>query len=66
MTLYYVNNKADDKGNHEVHTSTCSFLPSDKKYLGYFATCQEAVKEAKKTYPKSDGCYHCSRPCHTR
>jgi hypothetical protein len=27
MTMYYVNKNAQDNGDHEVHTSTCSHLP---------------------------------------
>lgn len=65
MATYYVNNQAQSNGDHEVHTSTCSFLPTDKKYLGVFSHCREAVLEAKKTYRQSNGCFFCSRECHT-
>lgn len=67
MTKYYVRTIAQANGDHEVHKSTCSFLPSveNRKYLGEFATCKSAVTEAKKTYPKSNGCYYCSNDCHT-
>jgi hypothetical protein len=65
MAKYYVNNNAQANGDHEVHVEGCSWMPSDKKYLGDFSSCQEAVKEAKKTYSKSNGCYHCSNACHT-
>lgn len=65
MKTYYVNNKAQSNGDHEVHTSDCIFIPSDKKYLGQFSNCNDAVKEAKKTYTKSNGCYTCSNACHT-
>jgi hypothetical protein len=65
MSYYYVNNNAQSNGDHEVHQSGCSFMPSDKKYLGSFDNCKDAVKEAKKTYSKSNGCYYCSRECHT-
>ena len=65
MNLYYVNNKAQNNGDHEVHKSGCSFMPSDKQYLGYFNNCKDAVKEAKKTYTQSNGCYYCSKECHT-
>ncbi len=64
--VYYVNNNSDSKGNHEVHTSTCSYLPTNKKMLGDFSNCADAVKEAKKTYSKSDGCYYCSNACHSK
>jgi hypothetical protein len=62
---YNVNNRAQSNGDHEVHTENCTFLPSDKKYLGEFSNCTEAVKEAKKTYTKSNGCKTCSNTCHT-
>ena len=62
---YYVNNHAQSNGDHEVHTENCIYLPSDKKHLGDFANCADAVREAKKTYPKSNGCKTCSNACHT-
>ncbi|MEM0577158.1 hypothetical protein [Flavobacterium polysaccharolyticum] len=65
MKTYYVNNKAQSNGDHEVHTSDCIYIPSDKKYLGQFSNCNDAVREAKKTYTKSNGCYTCSNACHT-
>lgn len=68
MATYYVNDNAQSDGYHEVHTSSCSYLPTpaSRTYLGSFSSCTEAVKEAKKIYTKSDGCYWCSRSCHTR
>lgn len=66
MDKYYVNNKSQTTGEHEVHKSTCTYLPSDRKYLGEYLSCHDAVREAKKTYPKSDGCFHCCNECHTR
>lgn len=67
MARYYVNKNAQSNGDHEVHTTGCSFMPEpeNRLYLGEFATCRSAVTEAKKTYPKSNGCYYCSRECHT-
>lgn len=67
MAYYYINNNAQANGDHEVHTSDCSFLPGveNRVYLGSFTTCSDAVKEAKKHYPQSNGCYYCSRACHT-
>ena len=64
MATYYVNNRAQSKGDHEVHKSGCSFMPSDKKYLDY-SNCKDAVKEAKKTYSAANGCYYCANDCHT-
>lgn len=68
MELYYFNINKDSKGYNEVHTSTCSWLPSQENrvYLGYFSTCQDAIKEAQKQHPTYtfDGCYYCCKPCH--
>lgn len=67
MTRYYVNKNAQPNGDHEVHTSHCSRLPDEanRLYLGLFSNCHDAVREAKKYYAQSDGCYYCSNPCHT-
>ena len=65
MKTYYVNNKKQSNGDHEVHTCDCTYIPSDKKYLGQFSNCDAAVKEAKKTYSQSNGCKTCSNTCHT-
>lgn len=65
MAKYYVNNRAQSNGDHEVHKEGCSWMPSDKKYLGDFIDCKGAVKEARKTYDQSNGCKHCSEACHT-
>lgn len=64
---YYVNKNAQDNGDHEVHTKDCTFLPNseNRKELGEFSNCSDAVKEAKKSYPKSNGCKTCSNACHT-
>lgn len=67
VTDYYVNKNEQANGDHEVHTSTCMYLPSvsNRLYLGNFTNCSDAVREAKKTYRQSNGCYTCSRACHT-
>lgn len=67
MALYYVNKNAQDNGDHEVHVSGCEHMPDveNRKKLGDFASCGPAVTEAKKTYPKSNGCFFCSEACHT-
>lgn len=65
MASYYVNNVAQSNGDHEVHVSGCTYMPSDKKYLGEFYSCGPAVTEAKKTYSRSNGCYWCCNTCHT-
>ncbi len=68
MAQYYVNINAQSSGEHEVHTSSCNYLPlsENRIYLGSFDNCTSAVREAKKFYNNVDGCFYCCRPCHTR
>jgi hypothetical protein len=68
MAKYYVNENAQPTGEHEVHKEVCSYLPdySNRKYLGDFSNCREAIRETKKYYDNVDGCYYCSNECHTR
>jgi len=67
MATYYVNSNAQANGDHEVHKSGCSYMPSaeNRVYLGDFATCHGAVRKAKQLYPRSNGCYYCCPECHT-
>jgi hypothetical protein len=67
MDLYYVNKQAQQNGDHEVHKSNCSYLPAKENqlYLGTFDDCHDAVREARKYYSQVNGCYWCSRACHT-
>lgn len=64
---YYVNKNTQINGDHEVHKSGCLYMPNDenKIYLGDFPNCYEAVREAKRYYDQSNGCYFCSLQCHT-
>ncbi len=67
MASYYVNMNAQTNGDHEVHTSTCAWLPAanNRIYLGEHSSCAPAVTEAKKHYSQSNGCVHCANACHT-
>jgi len=67
MAKYYVNNTAQSNGDHEVHKDGCYWLSliSSKKDLGEHTTCYSAVRKAKETYLKSNGCKTCSEDCHT-
>jgi len=67
MSRYYVNKNSQANGDHEVHTTGCSYMPNpeNKVYLGDFTTCRPAVNAAKALYPKSNGCFYCSNACHT-
>lgn len=66
MQHYFVNRDALRSGEHEVHTRNCDLNPDNSMYLGHFATCEEAIAVASEIYPKVDGCYTCSRLCHSR
>lgn len=66
MDHYYVNDTTQATGEHEVHKEGCNYFPSNRSYLGYYSSCHEAIKRAKEKYSNVDGCYTCSRPCHTR
>ncbi len=67
MKKYYVRKTPQTNGDHEVHTEDCYWLPlkENRIYLGEFNNCKDAVKKAKKDYPQSNGCIHCSILCHT-
>jgi hypothetical protein len=68
LAYYYVNDKAQSNGDHEVHVPSCKRFPDEanRTYLGNFSNCEDAVAEAKKKYPRTaNGCYYCSNPCHT-
>lgn len=67
MDHYYVNKIAQQNGDHEVHKLGCIYMPIEvnRQYLGHFFNCQEAVNEARRFYSQSNGCYYCSKECHT-
>lgn len=68
MKKYYVNDRAQANGDHEVHHQNCIYLPSvqNRTYLGEFSNCKPAVTEAKKTYKHTNGCKTCCNECHTQ
>ncbi|MFL8969342.1 hypothetical protein ACKA04_04635 [Helcococcus kunzii] len=67
---YIVNKYSDDKGRHEVHAETCSYLPSKENQIeiGNFFNCKAAILAAKLKWQdpeyKFDGCYYCCNQCH--
>jgi len=65
MAYYYVNKNAQENGEHEVHTSACSYLPDSSNLisLGSFSNCADAVRKAGEYYSNVDGCYYCCRSC---
>lgn len=68
MARYYVNDNAQANGDHEVHKHGCSFIPDadNRTYLGNFSSCFPAVREAREKYTQVNGCFYCSKPCHTK
>ncbi|KAA6320703.1 hypothetical protein EZS27_029556 [termite gut metagenome] len=68
MDMYYVNENAQPTGEHEVHKSGCAYIPNinNRRYLGQFSNCADAVREAKRYYSQVDGCYYCCPACHKR
>lgn len=65
MAKYYVHTKPDAQGNHEVHESSCAWLPAaeNRIYLGEFSNCRDAVSAARTHFSNVDGCAHCSPAC---
>lgn len=49
MERYYVNKEAQETGEHEVHKDGCTHPAeySNRQYLGYYSSCEGAVKAAK-------------------
>lgn len=68
MSQYYVNKNGQSNGDHEVHTTGCSYLPlpQNRISLGDFSSCPPAVTAAKKHYTQVNGCYYCANACHTQ
>ena len=65
MPRYAVNRVAQSNGDHEVHKEGCTYWPTNRDNLGYHVTCHTAVLKAKLSYPTANGCFFCSRECHT-
>lgn len=59
MTHFFVDNRAQPDGAHEVHAVGCKRMASDKRYLGDFMSCEVAVLEARKEYWQIAGCMRC-------
>lgn len=64
---YYVNDNAQENGDHEVHVYGCTFLDLAESVskLGQHDGCITAVTEAMKLYSQSNGCFYCCKTCHT-
>ena len=51
--IYYFNDDVDGKGNHEVHTNSCSFLPgvANRTLIGSYPDCYAAIQAVKASFP---------------
>jgi len=65
MNIYYVDKNPTEKGDHMVHALGCLHMPEerDKRYLGSFPNCFDALREAEKYYFKTNGCVFCMKEC---
>ena len=63
---WYVSISPQRKGEHEVHTATCSLLPTlaNRQYLGTFLSCLTAVDTARRLYRDVNACNVCAPNCH--
>ena len=66
MARYYVNKNKQSNGDNEVHKLGCSFFPkTNYEYLGDYNYCSAAVVMAISKGYKANGCFYCSKECHT-
>lgn len=68
MRKYILNLNAQSNGDYEVHETICTWKPiSNYEDLGYFPSCTDAVIEARRRHPSKriNGCFYCSKSCHT-
>lgn len=63
MAEFYVELNAQSNGDHVVHISECSLLPSKDtmQYLGSISNTKSAVKKAAEVLrQQASGCSHCT------
>lgn len=67
MAQYYVNQNAQENGDHEVHRGGCNYmpLPANRIVLGDHWNCRAALAVARLSFTRVDGCYYCCPECHT-
>lgn len=62
--VYWLDKEKQSDGYHKVHTAQCMHGPQDRRrqtYLGGYANCLYAIREARMIYPQSKGCLFCCR-----
>ncbi len=62
MTHYFVDNRPQPDGAHEVHAVGCKRMANDKQYLGDYFSCEQAVLEARQTFWQTASCVRCMEP----
>lgn len=52
MEKYFVNRRAQENGDHEVHRESCVYLPisANRQELGYLWGCVGPVEKAREYY----------------
>lgn len=65
MKSYYIDIEKSIFDENEIHVEGCHRMPKkgNLKFLGNYASCHTAIKEAKKTFDDANGCYSCSWEC---
>lgn len=60
---YYVDKNVQKNGEHQVHTSSCVFLPDSPNIIGVgsFSSSSEAVEEAKEFFSVAASCSYCCK-----
>ena len=66
-SLYYVNDRPQTNGVYIVHRLGCLWMPyiNSKTALGQHDHCRDAMREARKVYPRVNGCEICLEECHS-
>lgn len=67
MTYYIINKNEDNKGNNEIHNTSCGHLPlaQNQVSLGWQNDAKSAVSYAKSIgWKNADGCYYCCEEAH--
>jgi hypothetical protein len=61
---YFLDNRAQPDGAHEIHAVGCKRMASDKRYLGDFPNGDEAVVAARKELWQTGACVRCMTDVH--
>jgi hypothetical protein len=61
MKRYYLDLIPKKNGDYELHNEFCLYMPViiNALYIGDFSNEKDALKEALKKQPNTNGCKHC-------